>query len=179
MSVTFVVQGPIKVVAACIESGGQLNEVSNPRVSSPREAGQCHQSAGLFWQKLPLGAPGICDCRNVINTSEASLLVQSYRMGLHAGVPVDLPHLADSRMIKTSHVQCEFQPFVRLVQTLWVQRGASVAIFKSPTFHLKKITCSELRTLYCLNGQTFQNCLWFDSKHEVQDNITRQWAENL
>lgn len=35
----FVVQRAIKVVAASVEAGGQLDEVASPRVASAREAG--------------------------------------------------------------------------------------------------------------------------------------------
>lgn len=40
---TFVVQRAVKVVAACVEASGQLNEVASPGVASSREAGEGHQ----------------------------------------------------------------------------------------------------------------------------------------
>lgn len=39
LPLTFVVQRAIKVVAASVEAGGQLDEVASPRVASAREAG--------------------------------------------------------------------------------------------------------------------------------------------
>lgn len=39
VSLTFVVQRAIEVVAASVEAGGQLDEVASPRVAGAREAG--------------------------------------------------------------------------------------------------------------------------------------------
>lgn len=40
---TFIVQWTIKIIAAGVETSGQLYEVASPGVASPGEAGKGHQ----------------------------------------------------------------------------------------------------------------------------------------
>lgn len=57
---TFVVERTIKVVAAGVEAGGQLDEVASPRVASTWEAGQSDELLGLGWEEPSVHAAVVC-----------------------------------------------------------------------------------------------------------------------
>lgn len=60
---TFVVEGPIKVVAASVEASGKLNQVSCPSVPSPRKAGQGNKLLGAGGQEPAVHAAVVCEGR--------------------------------------------------------------------------------------------------------------------
>lgn len=53
---TFVIKWTVKVIAASVEAGGQLDEVASPSVSSSRKTGKSHQMLGSNRQEVAVHA---------------------------------------------------------------------------------------------------------------------------
>lgn len=53
---TFIIKRAIKVVAASVKAGGQLDEVASPSVASPGETGESHQMLGSNGQEVAVHA---------------------------------------------------------------------------------------------------------------------------
>lgn len=53
---TFVVKGAIKVVAAGVEAGGELYEVTRPRVAGSGETSEGHELLGPSGEEVPVHA---------------------------------------------------------------------------------------------------------------------------
>lgn len=70
---TFVVERPIKVVAASVEASGELDQVPCPRVASPRKAGQGNELLGAHGQEPAVHAAVVCEGKNGVSLQHLPL----------------------------------------------------------------------------------------------------------
>lgn len=63
---TFVVERTVKIVAARVEAGGQLDEVASPRVAGAWEAGQGDELLGLGWEEPSVHAAVVCKRQDTV-----------------------------------------------------------------------------------------------------------------
>lgn len=56
---TFIVKGAIKVIAAGVETSGELYKVASPSVASSRETGEGHQLLHASGKEVSVHAPVI------------------------------------------------------------------------------------------------------------------------
>ena len=81
---TFVVERPIKVVAASVETSGELNQVPCPCVASPRKAGQGNELLGAHGQEPAVHAANIALLFPSLSSVPLFCMGQELLWALHA-----------------------------------------------------------------------------------------------